>query len=190
MPEKRELGLREFLDNGNYCLASGVLFVAGALRGSLCDLNTGRVFSLNETSCEILTGAARDEEKFWEKLATLGLVTQEGVPRTSILPELLQKPGLQFVWFEVISDDCNESCVHCYADSMPPTYRRTGSAPTGDYIPLEEISDSTDRKRKVTTIEWKGLINDAYSLGCKRGQFIGGEPFLYSLQRRARRECT
>ena len=141
MAESVEPGIREGLSNGDYCLASGVLFVGGVLRGAIYDLNTSRVFSINETARQVLTGLAEDEGGFWAKLENLGLATQEKLPQRKILPELIQKPELQFVWFEVVSDDCNESCAHCYADSMPPSHRKAKSIPAGGYIPLEQSLD-------------------------------------------------
>ncbi len=38
------------------------------------------------------------------------------------------------------------------------------------FVPNETFSDFE---------KWKELISDSYSLGCRRGQFIGGEPTLY-----------
>ena len=101
-------------------------------------------------------------------MEALGLTTREKLPQRSILPELIQKPELQFVWFEIVSDYCNESCAHCYADSMPPSHKKTKS------IPPEETG-----RKKLSIEKWETLISDAYSLGCRRGQFIGGEPFLF-----------
>ena len=173
MVENVAPGIKEGLSDGDYCLASGVLFVGGALRGAIYDLNTNKVFSINETARQVLTGLTEDKDGFWTKLEDLGLATRDKLPQKSTLPELLQKPELQFVWFEIVSDDCNESCVHCYADSLPPTRRRTGVRP------LEDDSKQLNKRKKLTTNEWKKLINDTYSLNCKRGQFIGGEPFLF-----------
>jgi len=106
----------------------------------------------------------------------MGLTTQNGEKRKSILPELLQKPSLQFVWFEVISDDCNESCIHCYAECMPPTYRKA----MGLTVEKEGVFNPKQEKdKKIPFKRWKQLIDESYSLGCRRCQFIGGEPFLY-----------
>ncbi len=172
-------GIKEGLSNGDYCLASGVLFIVGAMRGAIYDLNTARVFSVDKKACEVLNGESGDGGKFWEKLAALNLATRDNLERRSILLELLQKPELQFVWFEIISDDCNESCAHCYADSMPPSHRKALGLPMGGYIPLEEAGETKTRSSKLTADKWKELIADVYSLGCKRCQFIGGEPFVY-----------
>jgi sulfatase maturation enzyme AslB (radical SAM superfamily) len=63
--------------------------------------------------------------------------------------------GLDFLWLE-LTNQCNLQCVHCYAESGP----RTGNRDTlekQDYI---------------------SLLDEAYDLGCRRVQFIGGEPTL------------
>ncbi len=175
---ERSIGLKEYLSSGEYTFKDGVFFVPGALRGAIYDINSGKVYSINKAGCEILQGKAENAE-FWAKLDPLGLVTREKLEGKSILPELLQEPSLQFVWFEIISDDCNESCVHCYADSMPPAYRKAMGVPGGGFIPIEQTGSKKKESKKISFEKWKGLISDSYSLGCRRCQFIGGEPTLY-----------
>ncbi len=175
---ERELGIKEFLSSDEFALAPRVLFVPGVLRGALYDLSTGRVFSLNSNACEILQGKQKDT-KFWRSLEELGLANKDRDKRQGVLPELLRKPKLEFVWFEVISNDCNESCIHCYAESMPPAYRKAMGIPTGGFIPLEQIDDRKKESKKISFEKWKELISDSYSLRCRRCQFIGGEPTLY-----------
>lgn len=97
MVENVAPGIKEGLSDGDCCLASGVLFVGGALRGAIYDLNTNKVFSINEAARQVLTGLAEDKDGFWTKLEDLGLATREKLPQKSTLPELLQKPELQFV---------------------------------------------------------------------------------------------
>ena len=172
------IGLKEHLSSGEHTLKNGVFFVPGASRGAIYDINSGAVYSINKSACEILDGTLHRQE-FWNRLESLGLATKEKFERKSLLPELLQEPNLQFVWFEVISDDCNESCVHCYADSMPPSHRKALGLPTGGYIAQPESVSEGSNKRKLSTEEWKKLIDDAFKLGCRRCQFIGGEPFVY-----------
>lgn len=175
---ERAIGLKEHLSSGEYTLNDGVFFVPGTLRGAIYDTNSGRVYSINKSGCEILQGEVENVE-FWMRLELLGLVTQGKSEGKSALPELLQEPSLQFVWFEILSDDCNESCVHCYADSMPPAYRKAMGMPTGGFIPVDQVTDNKKGIKKISFEKWKELISDSYSLGCRRCQFIGGEPTLY-----------
>jgi MoaA/NifB/PqqE/SkfB family radical SAM enzyme len=63
---------------------------------------------------------------------------------------------LDFIWLE-ITGRCNLECVHCYADSGP-------ARPLSEGMELED---------------WMGALDEAARLGCKRVQFIGGEPTLH-----------
>src|SRR5205823_2958692 len=61
---------------------------------------------------------------------------------------------LEFLWLE-LTNRCNLECVHCYADSSP--------------------SADSD---VMTLTDFVEVLREAYSLGCRRVQFIGGEPTL------------
>ncbi|WP_266170991.1 radical SAM/SPASM domain-containing protein [Dyella subtropica] len=63
---------------------------------------------------------------------------------------------LDFIWLELTAR-CNLECVHCYADSGPKR-------------PLSEGMNLAD---------WFDALDQAAALGCKKVQFIGGEPTLY-----------
>ena len=63
---------------------------------------------------------------------------------------------LDFIWLE-LTGRCNLECIHCYADSGPER-------------PLSEGMELED---------WLGALDDAASLGCRKVQYIGGEPTLY-----------
>jgi len=63
---------------------------------------------------------------------------------------------LDFIWLELTSR-CNLECVHCYADSSPER-------------PLFEGMQLDD---------WINALDQAATLGCKKVQFIGGEPTIY-----------
>ncbi len=67
---ERSVGLREHLVSGKYTLNDGVFFVPGALRGAIYDTNSGRVYSINKSGCDILTGSSKNAG-FWEKLEPL-----------------------------------------------------------------------------------------------------------------------
>lgn len=61
---------------------------------------------------------------------------------------------LEFLWLE-LTNQCNLQCVHCYANSSPKA-----------------------DKSSLTTEEYKHIINEAFELGCRQLQLIGGEPTL------------
>lgn len=65
--------------------------------------------------------------------------------------------GLDFLWLE-LTNRCNLKCVHCYTESGPQT---------GD-------------RDLLTADDYLSVMNQAYALGCRKMQFIGGEPLLNS----------
>jgi MoaA/NifB/PqqE/SkfB family radical SAM enzyme len=67
-----------------------------------------------------------------------------------------QREQLDFIWLELTAR-CNLECVHCYADSGPTR-------------PLHEGMQLDD---------WIDALDQAAAMGCKKVQFIGGEPTLY-----------
>ncbi len=67
----------------------------------------------------------------------------------------LDKKPLNFLWLE-LTNQCNLRCSHCYSDSGPTTYSH-------DLLGYED---------------YVRLIDDAYDMGCRSIQFIGGEPTL------------
>jgi MoaA/NifB/PqqE/SkfB family radical SAM enzyme len=64
--------------------------------------------------------------------------------------------GLNFLWLE-LTNRCNLQCVHCYTESHP-------------------LSGDRD---VLTTAAYESVMRQAYALGCRRLQFIGGEPQLH-----------
>jgi Radical SAM superfamily len=63
--------------------------------------------------------------------------------------------SLSFLWLE-ITGRCQLACDHCYA----------GSGPWGD-------------QGSMGVMDWIGVIDQAWGLGVRRVQFIGGEPTLH-----------
>jgi MoaA/NifB/PqqE/SkfB family radical SAM enzyme len=63
---------------------------------------------------------------------------------------------LHFLWLE-ITEKCNLQCIHCYA----------GSGPHGRLEGDMHLND------------WLRVLDEAYELGCRSIQFIGGEPTLH-----------
>lgn len=75
-------------------------------------------------------------------------VSDRTVPRSAAV-------GLDFLWLE-LTNRCNLKCVHCYTDSTPQTGYRD----------------------LLTAEDYLSVMNQAYALGCRKMQFIGGEPQL------------
>ena len=146
-------------------------FIKGARNGAIYDLASGDIYSVNQSGVAIvdkfLSGCsikkiskALDIEqselykylKILKKLK-LGAFSNKFL-RTSYL---LRKPkfNLDFLWLE-LTDACNLKCIHCYARS----------------------DHKSGKKDKLNINDWKRIINESYSTGCRKIQFIGGEPFL------------
>jgi MoaA/NifB/PqqE/SkfB family radical SAM enzyme len=62
---------------------------------------------------------------------------------------------LDFLWLE-LTNRCNLQCVHCYTESHPHA---------GD-------------RDLLSAADYESLLNQAHALGCRKVQFIGGEPQL------------
>jgi radical SAM protein with 4Fe4S-binding SPASM domain len=154
----------------NYQLKEGIFFVSGALRGAVLDTGSGAVYSVNEDAAAVLRYETRDDA-YWETLVSLGLAEPTDSVRIAALPTR-ETERLSFAWFEIVTDDCNERCAHCYADSMPRTYRKAQKQALP--VVCEEPA-----KPRMTHADWLAAIEDAARLGARACQFIGGEPFLY-----------
>jgi len=63
---------------------------------------------------------------------------------------------VDFLWLE-LTPKCNLRCVHCYADSGPE-------------MPVTQ---------RMSAGDWINALREASELGCRKVQFIGGEPTVY-----------
>jgi MoaA/NifB/PqqE/SkfB family radical SAM enzyme len=76
-------------------------------------------------------------------------------PDTATLREFKLDRDLDFLWLE-LTNRCNLQCVHCYTESHPARHDRD----------------------VLTKQEYESIMLRAYELGCRKVQFIGGEPQL------------
>jgi sulfatase maturation enzyme AslB (radical SAM superfamily) len=67
----------------------------------------------------------------------------------------IQERNLDFLWLE-LTNRCNLQCIHCYTESNPYS---------GD-------------RDLLTKRDYESLMTQARELGCRKIQFIGGEPQL------------
>lgn len=166
--------------NRPFVFKEGVYFVEGAKFASLCDTNSGNVYSINPSAKNIILGQ-KEDSGFHQRLLEMNLLVSaedsEDFP-TIVQLRRGQDISLEFIWFEIIGSDCNERCVHCYSDSMPPSYRKAMG-----FIPLVSIQrgkpPETRVVKRLSYDKWAELIREGAALGCKQCQFIGGEPFVY-----------
>jgi len=161
-----------------YQLIPKVFFVEGAKNGVILDTNTGAIYSINSQACKVLKLEVKDD-KYWGNLVKIGLAKiTDTFSNTSKIPTSRISNRVNFAWFEIVTDDCNERCVHCYANAMPKSYRPSSQSKI-DYA-MSKIEDLA--KTRMSYKNWLTVISEAYKLGCRKCQFIGGEPFLYKGQ--------
>jgi len=164
------MGGREY-----FTLSSDCFLIKGALRGALYDLKSGNVFSVDETSAQIL-----ERLNFGENLSLIlgdvdGINKEKAIDYVNALEnqglgswsavstkkEIPSPPDLnkilKYVLHLELTTGCNLRCLHCYNES--------------------EIS-KLHNNNEVSLDDWRRVITEAYQIGCRRVQFIGGEPFL------------
>jgi radical SAM protein with 4Fe4S-binding SPASM domain len=148
---EREVSIKE---TAPYRLSNHCKLVSGAKRAAIYDLKENDIYSINETASQIITGSP-DKFDFWKKLTELGLTA---VSTDDFSPEIkmtIPQVGLEFMWLELTAR-CNQRCIHCYAES-----------------------DSSGSNENMPVSKWERVIEEGKSLGCRKLQFIGGEPLLF-----------
>ncbi len=157
-----------------FTLSQNCLLVKGTSRGAIYNLNSGKVFSVNSKSVKIIeqlnsgknlkeilrksrTITKEEIIVYLNKLEALSLGKWNGRYKKEIVdvPELANI--LRFVLHLELTTGCNLRCLHCYNKS--------------EIIKFHE-------NNKLSIDDWKRVITEAYKIGARRVQFIGGEPFL------------
>ncbi len=157
-----------------FMLNKDCFLVKGTKRGAIYNLQSGDIYSIDEESCNLIALCEstldlkdilidplfvdRNKEafSFLENLAQMNLGRfldgDEAIRKIKILPP---KNKLDFIWLE-ITKKCNLRCLHCYNESSPN----------------QQVKD------KMFYDDWLIIMKDAYRIGCRNIQFIGGEPFV------------
>lgn len=108
---------------------------------------------------------ANDVSTLYERLARIATCAPGAPSGPACRPSSSSAPDpgthavdapVDFLWLE-LTPKCNLRCVHCYADSGPE-------------MPLTQRMSESD---------WISVLREASELGCRKVQFIGGEPTLY-----------
>lgn len=151
-----------------YHLHANCKIVEGTARSAIYDLNSGKVYSINNTAKDLLL--YYEQNPFFGRMKEMeathtqffDTLTKKGVggfyfnkPNDSALQYPKKQPlSLDFVWFE-LTEQCNNHCIHCYTDSSP-----------------ESTTPPLSHERRLS------LLHEISVAGCKAIQFIGGEPLL------------
>ncbi|MBD3282421.1 MAG: radical SAM protein [Candidatus Portnoybacteria bacterium] len=159
-------------NNNIFSLNEDCFLVKGAKRGAIYKLKTGDVYSIDEESVELIERCESREplehifalknHDFQHKAKSyIENLVKEGIGRflkkdESVSKIKIEEPSpLEFIWLEITAR-CNQRCVHCYLGNNPVVFE----------------------KNRMKQKDWTNVIKQAYELGCRRLQFIGGEPFL------------
>lgn len=146
-----------------YHLNKEVYIVKGAANNCIYDLLHNRLHKIGRDAYEVLSNVIcgknitdLQELKFLNTLANLGLVSIIDRPQNDyedIENTYSYKRELDFAWIE-ITNRCNLRCIHCYNEhaTMPKTV--------------------------LSLDTFKHIVDQLCSIGIKKIQLIGGEPFL------------
>jgi len=147
----------------DYLISEKIIFVEGYKNAAIYDLKNNKVYKINDVARDIVNRVivrgelpqSKIESDYLESLISNGLY--DGVFKTKgykIDTQCVTK--LKFAWLE-ITQACNLKCLHCYAGE---THRQQDNS--------------------LLTEDWINIINQLFDSGCRRIQFIGGEPFVYN----------
>ncbi len=128
--------------------------VEGVKRAAIYDLESGRVYSLNEIAKDIVKGQSNDQS-FWQQLLEMGLAEVDDKKEIFSFDDTESKVSLEFMWLE-LTNDCNLRCIHCYAPN-----------------------ENQPKSGSLGSVVWKRIIKEGRDLGCQKLQLTGGEVFKY-----------
>lgn len=143
-----------------YQINEDVVYVKGAVNGAIYDFNTEKVYSINQSACDILDryvvekniNADRD---YLDMLSRNNLISDIFKPQY-YKPPINDAVKLEMAWIEV-TQKCNMKCIHCY-----------------------EGNDHYGFNDTLSLAQWKNVIRQLVDAGINRLIIIGGEPACYS----------
>ncbi len=154
-----------------FTLNQDCFLIKGAKRGAIYDLGSGNVYSIDEHATGLIEKCEDGKELkqifkdypdktqsavigCLENLVKLGVgyFLSNGTKVAKI--SINQPRPLEFIWLELTAG-CNLRCVHCYSGSSP----------------------SLLGEEKMSEADWVRVMEESYVIGCRKLQFIGGEPF-------------
>jgi len=130
----------------------GVFLVDGLARSAIYDTQKGDVYSINFSARDIILGQ-KTTETFYQKLGEKDIVSRYKLPTK--IAFTTPPIDLEFMWLSLTSR-CNLTCLHCYQESSP------------------DFSED-----KLMLKDWESVIRQGSMVGCRKLQFIGGEPLIF-----------
>ena len=147
----------------DYLISEKIIFVEGYKNAAIYDLVNKKVYLMNNIAKDIIIRVilhgelplSEIESDYIESLVSNSLYERNfKIKEYSIEHHCI--PNLYFVWLE-ITHACNLKCLHCYEGE---THKQSGNSLLID--------------------DWINIVNQLIDVGCRRIQFIGGEPCLFT----------
>lgn len=156
--------MKEYIENMYYILNSNVYLVKGSARSCIYDLNSTKLYSINNALAQKIDLANKegvsddvfDEElkKIFDELVNVGILKLSKLQISHQIDEIEETDaGCHFAWVEITSK-CNLRCIHCYNES------------------------DTHCDTVMSLNNYKIVIDNLINLGVSKIQIIGGEPFF------------
>lgn len=164
--------------NEKFSLNPDVFLVKGAKRSAIYDLSNGDVYSIDEVASEVLEMCEQGmllkdiitvtpEFSFENGINFLNNLQSSNVGKFLEKQELIRKidltppeKQLEMIWLE-LTESCNQKCIHCYGDcNTSPLTKRI-------------------KKSLLSLKQWEKVIEEGYTLSCRRIQLTGGEPMFF-----------
>lgn len=146
----------------DYLISEKIIFTEGYKNAAIYDLNHKKVYSINDTAKDIINRVilrgelplSKIEDDYIKSLISNELYNKGfKIEKYKIDNQCAVK--LNFAWLE-ITQACNLKCLHCYEGE---THNQSGNSLDVD--------------------NWINIIDQLYDVGCRRIQFIGGEPCIH-----------
>ena len=146
----------------DYLISEKIIFTEGYKNAAIYDLKNNKVYKVNDVAKDIINRVivrgelpqSTIESDYLESLVKNGLYNS-GFNAKEYKVDTQCDIKLNFAWLE-ITQACNLKCLHCYAGE---THKQSSNFLSVD--------------------DWINIINQLFVAGCRRIQFIGGEPFVY-----------
>lgn len=159
-----------------FMLKKHCFLISGFKRGAIYDLQSGDIFSIDENTKQILE-MCENSHRLDNVLKSVTDINEEDLIKclTKLnnlnLGKFLENDQtikkitfditpwkLNFIWLE-LTDNCNLKCLHCYANCTQ--------------------NDAKKSQQNLSLTDWQQIAKEAYQLGCRKIQLIGGEPLLF-----------